>query len=84
MSHYFISYSSIDAQDFAIQLCDELKAGPPSIPIWLDKRDLRPAEDWDEQIAEAIRTCDGLIFVMSFDSVKAKSICKNEWTRALK
>ena len=37
----------------------------PEIGVWLDELDLRPAEDWDEQIAEAIKTCDGMIFVMS-------------------
>ena len=83
-NHNFISYSSVDSQDFAIKLYDELKAGPPPIPMWLDKRDLKPGEDWDEQIADAIRTCESLLFIMSQDSVKAKSVCKNEWTWALK
>ncbi len=83
-NHQFISYSSVDAEDFAIRLNDELKAGPPSIPVWLDKRDIRPVPDWDEQVAEAIRTCDSLIFVMTYDSVEYKSVCKLEWTRALK
>jgi tetratricopeptide (TPR) repeat protein len=84
MSHHFISYSSVDAQDFAIQLYDELKAGPPSIPVWLDKRDLKTGKDWDEQIAEAIRTCESLIFVMTRDSVEDESECKHEWTLALR
>lgn len=82
MAYHFISYSSVDAPEFAVNLRDELEA--ESVQVWHDKRDLRPAEDWDEQIVEAIRSCDSLIFVMSLDSVKAKSVCKNEWTRALK
>src|SRR5262245_11767060 len=82
--HHFISYSSIDAQDFAFQLYDKLLAGPPSIPVWLDKRELQPGRDWDEPIAQAIRICESLLFVMTRDSVKANSICKKEWTRALK
>ena len=84
INHQFISYSSVDAKEFAIQLYDALKAGPPSISVWLDERDLMPGQDWDGQIVEAIRTCDGLIFVMTCDSVEDKSVCKLEWARALK
>jgi tetratricopeptide (TPR) repeat protein len=82
--HHFISYSSADAQDFALRLCDELAQGPPPIAVWLDKRELVAGSDWDDQIVEAIRDCASLIFVMTRDSVTSKSVCKKEWTRALK
>ncbi len=84
MNHFFISYSTADARDFALKLCDELTAGPPVIPAWLDKRELKPGSDWDEQIVEAIKTCAGMVFVMSRDSVESNSVTKNEWSRALK
>jgi len=80
---FFISYSSVDGKNFAMKLADELAAGPPTIPVWLDKRSLRPGEDWDEQVVEAIKTCRGMIFVMSTDSVRPASVCKEEWVRAL-
>ena len=82
--HHFISYSSADAQDFVLRLCDELIQGPPPIPVWLDKRELVAGSDWDDQIVEAIRDCASVIFVMTRDSVTSKSVCKKEWTRALK
>ncbi len=82
--HQFISYSSVESTKFALKLCDALSAGPPPILAWLDRRKLIPGMDWDEQIAEAIRTCDSLIFVMTRDSVSPLSICKREYTRALK
>ncbi|MBI3801520.1 MAG: tetratricopeptide repeat protein [Deltaproteobacteria bacterium] len=84
MDSYFISYSPVNGLDFAVRLCDALVAGHPSYAAWLDKRELRPGADWDEQIAEAIRTCAGLLFVMTLDSVEPQSGCKPEWTRALK
>lgn len=80
----FISYSSVDGREVALRLADALEAGPPSYQVWLDQRALRPGQDWDEQIAEALRTCRALLFVMSHDSVKPESICKQEWGRALK
>lgn len=84
MRHQFISYSALDAKDFALRLADELAAGPPSIRVWLDARELKPGLDWDEQIGDAIDTCDNLLFVMSRDSVTPNSVCKKEWTQALK
>ena len=53
-AHYFISYSSVDGKEFALQLADRLAKGPPSIPVWLDKRELQPGVDWDEQVGEAL------------------------------
>jgi tetratricopeptide (TPR) repeat protein len=84
MSRHFISYSPADAEAFAFRLRDELEAGPPSFPVWLDKRDIQPGQDWDKEIVEALRACPSLLFVMTLDSVEDRSVCKNEWTRALK
>ena len=82
--HHFISYSSADGLEFALKIADSLVAGPPMIQSWIDQRNIRPGEDWDTQIDYAIRTCDSLIFVMTRDSVENVSVCKNEWSQALK
>jgi len=81
--HHFISYSSVDGADFALMLADALEAGPPVLPGWIDKRKLRPGEDWDAQIDHAIRTCESLIYIMTQDSVEHASVCTNEWSWAL-
>ena len=83
-AHLFLSYSSVDGKDFSLKLADELASGPPPFPVWLDKRELRPSEQWDDQIVEAIKDCKGLIFIMTPDSVQSNSVCKNEWVRALR
>ena len=81
---HFISYSAVDGFDLALRLCDELQIGPPSIETWLDKHRLQVGADWDQQVKEAIRDCESLIFVMTRDSVEDASVCKNEWVQALK
>lgn len=81
---YFISYSRVDGEEFALRLGDQLAAGPPSIRVWLDQHRLQPGLDWDEQIVEALRGCAGLLFIMTWDSVGVGSGCKKEWARALK
>ncbi|MEL6815715.1 MAG: TIR domain-containing protein [Cyanobacteria bacterium J06598_3] len=81
---WFISYSNADGKSLAHKLADDLLRIEPSVPVWLDSRELKPGFDWDEQIVEALRTCAGFLYVMTPDSVQAKSECKREWTRALR
>lgn len=81
--HYFLSYSSVDGENLALALADALTPGPPPVTVWLAARDIRPGEDWDEQVVEAIRNCQALLLLLTEDSVKPGSVCKNEWVRAL-
>ena len=83
--HYFICHSGIKAdEEFALRLADKLEAGPPEHEVWLDVRQLQPGDQWDVQIARAIRECRALLFVMTTDSVTDESECKHEWVLALK
>lgn len=49
-NHQFISYSSVDAKDFAMQPYEALKAVLPSIPVWRDKHDLKPGKEWTSRL----------------------------------
>jgi hypothetical protein len=83
--HFFISYSRLDGQEFALRLADELEAGPEGYRVWLDQREMRRSrQDWDDQLTEAIQTCETVLFVMTKDSVRVGSGCKDEWVWALK
>lgn len=84
MTRHFISYSRADGAEFALRLRDELEAGVPSLPVWLDRRDIKPGRDWDTELNKAIQACPSFIFVMTRDSVEDTSGCKGEWTRALR
>ena len=45
---------------------------------------MQPGGDWDIQIRDAIRECQGLLFLMTPDSVRDYSGCEPEWGWALK
>ena len=81
--HCFISYSNADAADFARKLANKLEGGTPSVPIWFDKDDLKAGRDWDIQIDDALKSCRMVLFVMTKDSTHDRSVCRQEWSRAL-
>ena len=79
-----MSYSRADAAAVGPDLADRCAAGVPSYRLWVDVRDLDAGYDWDDQIEDAIKGSSGLFFVMTADSVRRESGCKNEWSWALK
>ena len=81
---YFICYSRRDGEDIALKLADQLAAGPPSIPVWLDQRKLQPGIDRYQQVVQALKDCQGVLYLMTNDSVDPNCPCTQEWIRALK
>ena len=84
---HFISYSGADGADIALRLAEGLEGGTPPVPVWFDKFEkqrhrLRPGEFWPQQLTEGLRACEGLIFVVTPDSVGEGSNCLPELYRA--
>jgi tetratricopeptide (TPR) repeat protein len=80
LKHHFISYSTQDASEFAARLRDKLVGS--SFPTWMDERDLSPGEKWPEGVKEAIDTCKRFLFIISRQSVKKTSFCRQELQEA--
>src|SRR5260221_3990728 len=76
----FISYSRGDGEAFATKIHDQLEAR--GFPAWLDRRDIKPGENWDLAIDAGIRDSWGLLFAMTPSSVASEN-CHDEWSRAL-
>ncbi|MBK9600922.1 MAG: hypothetical protein IPO36_03625 [Anaerolineales bacterium] len=82
--HCFISYSTADALEFARKLANELEGGEhPFTSLGLINEILTPARDWDDEIVDG--------FVLQMHVVRDDrrqhregSVCKDEWTWALK
>lgn len=83
MTHYFISYSTVEASEFAGRLYDTLVSGYPYISAWLDKRSIKPQMDWEVAVEQGIADCIGFLYIMTNDSVHPKSPCRQELGLAL-
>lgn len=70
-NHVFMCYADADS-DFVLPLAKNLKAR--GVPVWLDKLDISPKEDWDQAIDQAINECSDFLIVLSPTSVKSKEV----------
>ncbi len=71
----FISYKSVYAA-FTEKLHDDLEAY--GLDVWLDKRDIKPGEDWQESIGNALESCAIMIAVITPEAVESR-IIQAEW-----
>jgi hypothetical protein len=62
MTTYFLSYARTD-QGIALRFADDLMAAGCS--VWVDQYDIRPSQHWDRAVETAVRSCHGLIVMLS-------------------
>ena len=77
---HFVSYSRKDSE-FVLDLVEQLrKAG---VELWLDQRDIKVGQPWDDELSKALEDCAGVLVVLSPDAVDSE-IVKNEIAKARK
>jgi hypothetical protein len=62
MTTYFLSYARAD-EAIALRFADDLMAAGCS--VWVDQYDIRPSQHWDRAVETAVRSCHGLIVMLS-------------------
>lgn len=67
---FFVSYSRKDSE-FVKKLVKELRDAKAS--LWLDS-DLEPGVLWDSAIEKALNNCEGLLIILSEDSVSSINV----------
>ncbi|HEY0607400.1 MAG TPA: TIR domain-containing protein, partial [Herpetosiphonaceae bacterium] len=77
MPSHVISYSTVDAHDFADRLAAALTSGSPPLPAVL-------APEQNDDLAAMIRDCTSLIFVMTPAGVAEDAPCARAWKLALR
>lgn len=68
----FVSYSRVDAEEFALRLAEDLKKAGAS--IWLDQLELEPGKPWDTEIERALATCPRMLAILSPRSVSSANV----------
>jgi len=68
---YFFSYSRKDSE-LVLELAKELRAAGAN--LWLDQLDILAGQHWDRTVEEALKSCRGMIAVLSPDSVSSDNV----------
>jgi tetratricopeptide (TPR) repeat protein len=77
----FISYGrEDDTNEFVERLHDDLESN--GFGAWLDRRDIRPSDDWDAHVQAGLDNCSMLLFVVTPKSLTSE-VCRAEWNRVL-
>jgi hypothetical protein len=68
---FFFSYAREDAA-FALKLAKELRDTEAN--VWLDQLDIVAGQRWDEAVEEALRICQGVLVVLTPESVASNNV----------
>jgi hypothetical protein len=68
---YFFSYSRADSE-FVLKLATELRAAGAN--VWLDQLDILGGRHWDTGVEEALKSCQGVLAVLSPEAVASKNV----------
>ncbi len=79
MPHTFISYARKDGA-FALQLAQALRDA--GVEIWIDQRNLSVGTRWDDDVQQALETCEHFLIILSPASIQSENV-KNEIAVAL-
>lgn len=72
--HIFLSYRSLEV-DFALRLATDLKNA--GVRVWMDRLELKPADDWRRGIETGLNQSEAMICVMSPDYATSE-YCRRE------
>eukprot|EP00937_MAST-01D_sp_MAST-1D-sp2_P002405 g2405.t1 len=75
----FLSYGRGEASDFARWLKTRLEQS--GFDVWFDENDISASSNWQREIGEALRGCDGLVAVLNAKYIHS-DFCKNELAMA--
>jgi len=64
----FLSHSNLD-RNFADSIAETLRKH--GIPVWYSQTNILGAQQWHDEIGEALKRCDWFIVVLSPDSVQS-------------
>src|SRR5215469_10470228 len=71
MTTYFLSYARAD-ESTALRLASDLIAA--GVSVWVDQYDILPSQHWDRAVESAVRSCGGMIVVLSPRSVASPNV----------
>jgi hypothetical protein len=77
----FLCHANED-KDEVRKIYEKLKRN--GIKPWMDKEDLKPGQQWDQEIIKAIKESDHVIIFFSKISVEKRGYVQNEFKQALK